>query len=144
MFLVGQVLRPSDVSYDEIQQARTARNPLTRWKNTVQSQQDLWLPTGVKCLETLRQAMIVDELTLMALSCALGALGVGPEDRTAIQEAGRIRRSRLREYRRAASRIVQIGEFYRVRRRSAWATYLGAFLGMTGTALVIAAFSISR
>jgi hypothetical protein len=50
----------------------------------------------------------------------------------------------LREFRRAASRVVEIGEFYHLRRRSGWATYLGGVLGMLGTALIIAAFALPR
>jgi hypothetical protein len=162
MFLVLQVLRPNNTSYVDVQTAPDLavpassdtpahlrkgwrrvlpRNPLSYWKHTVETQQDLWLPSGVKCLTTLRQAMIVDELTLMALSCAVTHSRVTAKDIGTIREAQAVRVARLHEFRQAAARIVEIGEFYRLRRRSDWAIYLGGTLGIIGTILIIVAFA---
>jgi hypothetical protein len=96
LLLLTDVLLPGVTSYDAIQMSdrgsrnrtRTTRrgttahsNPLQTWKRQVESQQDLWLPSGVKCLVTLREAMIVDELTLIALSDAESkATTIGPDD----------------------------------------------------------------
>jgi hypothetical protein len=149
LFLVLQVLRPQSTSFEDVQTAdrhnrwNPARwwNPLRKWKNIVETQQDLYLPSGVKCLTTLRQAMIVDEFTLMALSEAL-ANEKAKQDVGKISEAQKARAARLNEWRMAASRVATIGEFYRLRRRSAWATYLGAFCGVMGTAAIVAAFVV--
>jgi hypothetical protein len=54
------------MDFAEIQGA-PPRSPLGKWRTSIEAQQDLWLRSGVKCLVSLRQAMIVDELTLMAL-----------------------------------------------------------------------------
>ena len=142
------VLLPSITSYDAIQMSdpgsrtskRTTRrrttghnNPLQTWKQQVESQQDLWLPSGVKCLVTLREAMIVDELTLTALSDAESkTTTIGPEDQRHLREAQQILVSRLRTWRAAASRIVLIGELYRVRNapngRSTWESRSGSWV----------------
>ena len=75
MFLVLQVMRPQSVSYTDVQCAAPRwswlpQRPLYKWRQTVESQQDLYLPCGVKCLTGLRQSMIIEEITLMALSRA--------------------------------------------------------------------------
>jgi hypothetical protein len=164
MLLVLRVLRPSNTSYVDVQTVRLPRRPessdtptrtgwkerladlrrhsLRNWRGTVETQQDLWLPSGVKCLTTLRQAMIVDELTLMALSCAVVDKGVTAAHVESIREAHAVRVARLREFRQAAARIVEIGEFYRVRSRSDWATYLGGSLSAVGTAMIVLAFTL--
>ena len=36
----------------------------------MESHQDLYLPCGVKCLTSLRQSMIIEKITLMALAQA--------------------------------------------------------------------------
>lgn len=113
-----------------------------RWRRTVESEQDLWLPSGVKCLVTLRQAMIVDELTVMALARALGHTRLSGHTRSAIREAQDIRTGRLQEWRSAAARIVIIAEYHRLRRRSWWATVPGGVIGFLGTVAVIAAFTM--
>jgi hypothetical protein len=104
----------------------------------------LWLPSGVKCLTTLRQAMIVDELTLMALSCVAAETGVSAGDISPLREAQAVRVARLHEFRQAAARIVEIGEFYRLRRRNDWATYLGGAMGVAGTTMIIVAFALPQ
>jgi hypothetical protein len=152
LFLVLQVLRPQATSYTDVQRAgelskddwllrfRQRCNPLRRWNADLEAHADLYLPSGVTCLSTLRQLMVVDELTLMALSCALGHEGMTDQASRAVQEAQKLRMARLREWRTAASRIVLIGEFYRLRRRSAWATYAGALCAVLGTAAIVGAF----
>lgn len=165
MVLVLRVLRPSDTSYVDVQVAPLPTDedpiklpgrsdkgprgglfgkPLSKWRYSVETQQDLWLPSGVKCLTTLRQAMIVDELTLMALSCAARHENVTPDDVITLQRAQAVRVARLLEFKQAAARIVAIGEFYRVRHRSDWATYVGGAMGVTGTILIILAFAALR
>jgi hypothetical protein len=46
----------------------------------------------------------------------------------------------VKELRDAACQIAVIGEFYRLRFRSSWATYVGLVCGLLGTAGVVAAF----
>jgi hypothetical protein len=164
ILLILRVLRPSDTSYIDVQTAalpeqpvsadsparsgrrRTylPRDPLSQWREIVETQQDLWLPSGVKCLTTLRQAMIVDELTLMALSCVAAETGVSAGDISPLREAQAVRVARLHEFRQAAARIVEIGEFYRLRRRNDWATYLGGAMGVAGTTMIIVAFALPQ
>jgi hypothetical protein len=153
LFLVLQVLRPQATSYTDVQAAgvkpgkddwparfRQWRNPLRKWSADIEAHADLYLPSGVTCLSTLRQLMVVDELTLMALSCALGHEGMTEQESRVVQQAQALRMARLREWRTAASRIILIGEFYRLRRRSAWATYAGTLGGVLGTAAIVGTF----
>jgi len=74
LYLVMQVMRPQSVSYSDVQSAtpgwRPFRNPLDRWRETVESQEDLYLPCGIKCMTSLRQSMIIEEVTLMSLARA--------------------------------------------------------------------------
>jgi hypothetical protein len=48
MFLIVQVLRPQSTSYDDVQRggSKRIRDPLQKWKEIVESQQDLYLPSG--------------------------------------------------------------------------------------------------
>lgn len=156
LLLLTEVLLPGVTSYDAIQTAdpdpdgatpETRRwparsNPLRTWKRQVESQQDLWLPAGVKCLTTLREAMIVDGLTLMTLSAAESeAAHVGPDEQLQVQRAQQLLVSRLRAWRAAASRIVLIGELYRVRARAWRAIYLGVPLSVLGALSIVVAFA---
>jgi hypothetical protein len=54
LFLVVQVMRPQAVSFSDVQRARRRIGPfrtaLGRWKDIVESHEDLYLPCGVKCL----------------------------------------------------------------------------------------------
>jgi hypothetical protein len=55
MFLVLQLMRPRSISFTDVQVSGagrlwTAGNRLRHWKETVESQQDLYLPCGVRCL----------------------------------------------------------------------------------------------
>jgi hypothetical protein len=142
LFLLLQVMRPQSVSFDEVQRSGNFRanhfRPLRKWKNTVESQQDLYLPCGVKCLTSLRQAMIIEELTLFALANAVSICA--PEDREILEKAQKGRAVRLKELQDAACQVAVIGEFYRLRFRSSWATYAGLLCGLLGTALMVGAF----
>ena len=51
------------------------------------------------------------------------------------------RTARLLELRIAATKIVTVGEFYKLRTRSARSTYGGIACGLIGTAAIVAAFA---
>jgi hypothetical protein len=144
LFLVLQVMRPQSVSYTDIQNAPDRqgplRPPLSKWRETVESHEDLYLPCGVKCLTSLRQSMIIEEATLMALARARGH---APDEQTIkrLCEAQTARTVRLLELRTAAAQIVTIGEYYKLRARSTRATYGGILCGLIGSAAIIAAFA---
>ena len=142
LFLVMQVMRPKAVSLTDIQSARLRRFPgaLGRWQDTVESHQDMYLPCGVRCLTSLRQSMLIEKMTLMALALAhekpIGHRMIGE-----LEEAQAARAARLVDLRSAAARITTIGEYYVLRSRSTWATYAGILCGLIGTAAIIAAFA---
>lgn len=145
LFLVLQVMRPRSVSYAEVQNAKQRRqrlpqSPLYKWQQTVEEEQDLYLPAGVSCLTGLRQSMIVEQVTLMALADA-EATARDHKASLKLCEAQAPRAARLMELRVAATRIATIGEYYKLRGRSTWATYGGVFLGLLGTAVLVAAFA---
>jgi hypothetical protein len=99
----------------------------------------LYLPCGVKCLTSLRQSMIIEEITLIAPAHA-AAESKTSEECEKIRKTPAARHARLKELRNAAGRVAAIGEFYRVRFRSTCATYYGLFTGLAGTAGIVAAF----
>jgi hypothetical protein len=146
MFLVLQVMRPRSISFTDVQVSGEGHrwivgNPLERWKDTVESQQDLYLPCGVRCLTELRQAMIVEEITLVALSRGINA---AQDDHDAVEmlcQARNARAVRLHELRDAAAQVATVGEYYHLRYKSAWATYGGILCGVAGAAAVVAAFA---
>jgi hypothetical protein len=144
LFLVMQVMRPQSVSYTDIQNAPHRRGmlqpPLSKWRETVESHEDLYLPCGVKCLTSLRQSMIIEEATLMALARARADK---PDEQPSkrLREAETARTVRLLELRTAAAQIVTIGEYYKLRARSTRATYGGILCGLIGSAAIIAAFA---
>jgi hypothetical protein len=71
LFLVLQVMRPQSVSYADVQSARALwPRSLYKWRKVVESEEDLYLPCGVTCLTSLRQSMIIEEVTLGALARA--------------------------------------------------------------------------
>lgn len=145
MFLVLQVMRPQSVSYTDVQYAAPRwgwlpQRPLYKWRRTVESQQDLYLPCGVKCLTGLRQSMIIEEITLMALSRAR-ATAQDEASRDKLCTAQAARAGTLSELRVTADRIAMVGEYYKLRYRSSWATYGGILCGLCGTAAVVAAFA---
>jgi hypothetical protein len=89
----------------------------------------------------LRQSMIIEEVTLMALARASAG---GHRDAHASQrlcDAQSARAARLMQLRVAAARIASVGEYYKLRERSRWATYAGVLYGLLGTAAIVAAFA---
>lgn len=144
LFLIMQVMRPQAVSLPDVQGAKTRRMPfpsaLGKWRKTVESQQDLYLPCGVRCLTSLRQSMIIEKMTLMALALA-HEHAADSQMRQKLSEAQAARAARLVDLRNAAARITTIGEYYALRGRSTWATYGGILCGLIGTAAIIAAFA---
>jgi hypothetical protein len=144
LFLVLQVMRPRSVSFTDVQCARKRKwflaGPLYKWRRMVESQQDLYLPCGVSSLLALRQSMIIEEVTLMALAQAK-ADARDPRASERLGDAQRARAARLMQLRVAAARIASVGEYYKLRERSSWATYAGVLFGLLGTAAIVAAFA---
>jgi hypothetical protein len=142
LFLIMQVMRPKALSFTDIQSARLRPFPgaLGRWQDRVESHHDMYLPCGVRCLTTLRQSMIIEKITLIALAMA-HEKPVGRTMCHELREAQAARAARLVELRNAAVRITTIGEYYALRSRSTWATYGGILCGLIGTAATIAAFT---
>jgi hypothetical protein len=84
--------------------------------------------------------MVIEEVTLVALARARQSA----PDTAATQSLNRAqdaRTARLLELRIAAAKIVTVGEFYKLRARSARATYGGTACGLIGTAMIVAAFA---
>jgi hypothetical protein len=147
MFLVLQVMRPQAVSFAEVQEAEKGKGwwwlpgtALRKWHTIIRSQQDLYLPCGVKSLTGLRQSMIIEEMTLVALSRAT-ATARDPASCQKLCEAQAARAARLRELRAAAAMVATVGEYYTLRYRSSWATYGGILCGLLGTAAIVTAFA---
>ena len=144
LFLVLQVMRPQSVSFTDVQSATHARGPWQRpldtWREIVESQEDLYLPCGVQHLTSLRQSMIIEEVTLQALARAR-ASARDPGASTMLRQAQTARAARLLELRTAGARIATVGEYYRLRARSTRATYGGVLSGVLGTAAIVAAFA---
>jgi hypothetical protein len=144
IFLVMQVMRPQSVSYTDVQRARGRRwpwqEPLYKWRLAIESDRDLYLPCGVRCLTGLRESMIIEEMTLVALSRAT-ATARDQMSSQVLCEARTARAARLLELRVAAARIATVGEYYKLRHRSSWATYAGVLCGLAGTAAIVAAFA---
>ena len=138
LFLILQVLRPQEVSYTDIQTA--PRGALSRWRSTVEAHEDLYLPCGVNDLTSLRQSMIIEEATLLALAQARGREH-GKEISRRLCEAQAARAARLQELRVTAAQIETIGDYYQLRARSTLATYAGVLCGLAGSAAIIAAFA---
>jgi hypothetical protein len=144
LFLVLQVMRPQSVSYTDVQSAADRRGPwqkpLDTWRDIVESQEDLYLPCGVQTLTSLRQSMIIEEVSLQALARAR-ASAVDLAASQVLCQAQTARAARLLELRTAAARIATVGEYYKLRGRSTRATYGGVLTGLIGTAAVVAAFA---
>jgi hypothetical protein len=138
LFLVLQVMRPQEVSYTDIQTAH--KGALTRWRSTVEAHEDLYLPCGVNDLTSLRQSMIVEEVTLLALAQARGREHAKEISRR-LCEAQAARSARLQELRVTAAQIETIGDYYQLRAKSTLATYGGVLCGLAGSAAIIAAFA---
>ena len=145
MFLVLQVMRPQAVSFAQVEKAGERwrwlpRTALYKWQKIIQLQQDLYLPCGVKCLTGLRKSMLIEEMTLVALSRAT-ATARDPASREKLCEAQAARATRLRELRAAAAMVATVGEYYTLRYRSSWATYGGILCGLLATAAIVTAFA---
>jgi hypothetical protein len=144
LFLVVQVMRPQAVSFTDVQRAHRHRGPfgsaLGRWREIIESHQDLYLPCGVKCLTSLRQSMIIEKMTLMALANAKESNG-HRDSRKELEEAQEARAVRLTELRHAAAQVAMIGEYYRLRARSTRATYGGILCTLVGIAAILIAFT---
>jgi hypothetical protein len=101
------------VSFADVQSAGNRRRwhhrtALGKWQAIIQTQQELYLPCGVNSLTGLRQSMIIEEMTLVALSRATATA----RDRASCQKLGQAqaaRATRLRELRAAAAMIATIG-----------------------------------
>lgn len=147
LVLVLRVLQPQSLSYADIQEAGkpllgggwTTRGAWYRWQRVVQEHADIYLPCGVPSLTTLRQLLVVEETTLMALADARESVRDDDQLSKVAQKAYTARVARLHELRAAAASIVAIGNFYVVRMRSNWSTYGGAFFGLAGLALILKA-----
>jgi hypothetical protein len=144
LFLVLQVMRPQAVSFTDVQASRKHSGPfgsaLGKWREIVESHQDLYLPCGVKSLTSLRQSMIIEKITLMALAQAKE----GQEHRgmrKQLEGAQEARVLRLHELRDASAQVATIGEYYKLRSRSTRATYGGILCTLTGMSAIIAAFT---
>jgi hypothetical protein len=154
-------MRPEAVSYEDVQNAHllpgaahvlpkrlrqywaehcALENSLCRWKQTVESHQDLYLPCGVTSLTDLRQFMAIEEVTLTRLA----RLTEGAQNRAArkrLNRAQTARAARLLELRTAAMHVATVGEYYALRARSTRATYGGIVCGLLGTAAIVLAFT---
>lgn len=141
LFLVLQVMRPQSVSYADVQSARRPwQESLSKWRKIVESEEDLYLPCGVKCLTSLRQSMIIEEVTLGALARARASARDEPTSQILCQ-AQAARSARLVELRTACARIATVGEYYKLRARSTHATYGGVLSGLIGTTAIVMAFA---
>ena len=161
LLLVLQVMRPEAVSYEDVQSARplpeAARalpsrlrqywaghcgleNSLYRWKKTVESHEDLYLPCGVASLVDLRQSMAIEEVTLTRLAQLVESVS-NRATRRRLSRAQTARAARLLELRVAAAQVTAVGEYYALRARSTRATYGGIVCGLLGTAAIVLAFA---
>jgi hypothetical protein len=162
MFLVLRVMQPPAVSYEEIQAAgeqiqttrassglswsvrswvdRHKENSLRRWKQTVESHRDLYLPCGVPSLGELRWSIGLEEATLVRLS-QIREDTSNPKVAENLGQAKEARAARLLELRAAAARITTIGEYHALQARSTEATNGGIAFGIIGTALIVLAFA---
>ncbi len=159
LLLILQVMRPHTISFADVQYAapptglrgalhkavcklwprdHAFESALYRWRHTILAHPDLYLPCGVYTLMDLRQLVIVEEVTLIALSKA-GELTADDELRRAIGEAEKARATRLHELRTAAAMVVTVGMYYNARARSTVATLAGSTLGFLGVIAIIAA-----
>lgn len=161
LLLVLQVMRPRSVSYTGVQDAQlptgmqgklrdlvrkgwkdshALESPLYGWKHTVGAHPDLYLPCGIYSLVTLRQAMTVEEMTLVALSRA-SERASNDTARENLSHAQAARIARLYELRTAAAKIVAVGMYYCAHARSTRATYGGVAFGFFGIVAIITAIA---
>jgi len=162
MLLLLRVLQPPEVSFEQVEEARdsagTAQpsdsdgqqdsswfkryegSAVYRWKQTVESHQDLYLPCGVTSLGELRWSINLEEKTLVQLSrCSEDIADPGAAER--LRSAQEARSARLLELRTAAARITAVAEYYALQARSTQARNGGTAFGFIGTALIVLAFA---
>lgn len=143
LFLVLQVMRPQAVSYDDVESARRRRflpqRPLFQLQEIIDIHEYLYLPCGIRNVAGLREAIIVEDITLMALNNA-AAGAVDPASVRTLKEAKAARAARLLQLRLAAAQIATLGEYYKLRRRSSCAIFFGVPFGVLATAALVAAF----
>jgi hypothetical protein len=84
--------------------------------------------------------MIVEEVTLRALARST-ATARDREASEKICEAQSARAARLLELRTSAVQVATVGEYYKLRTRSSWATFGGVISGLLGAAGIIAFFA---
>lgn len=140
LVLVLRVIRHSPVSFRSVQTAH--RGPLRTWRNIIEAEQDLYLPCGIRCLTTLRQTMIVEEVTLNVLVQAINSPDLDTVDKRLLTSALKGRMARLAELREAVSQVVAIADYYLLHRRSTIATTLGGLSAALATMAIIAAFLV--
>ena len=143
LFLVLQVMRPQAVSYDDVESARRHRylpqRSLYQLQQIIDTHEDLYLPCGIRNVAGLRESIIIEEITLMALTDATSS-AVDPVSVRALEEARAARAARLLQLRLAAGQIASIGEYYKLRRRNSCAIFFGVPFGVLATAALVAAF----
>ena len=135
--LVLQVMRPQPVSFIDVQ--TRSGGPLEKWRAVVESQHDMYLPCGIVSLTSLRQSLVIEQVTLQALARARATTQDETESRR-LGDAQTARTVRLIELRGAAGRIAAIGEYYMLRARTTRDTYIGVTLALAGTTSIVGAF----
>lgn len=124
LFLIVQVMRPQTVSFNDVQCASTQGGLFTpalgKWRATVESHQDLYLPCGVTKAKESKEHHGM---------------------RKNLEEAQEARGVRLTELRHAAAQVAMIGEYYKLRALSSRATYGGILCTLVGIAAIISAFT---
>jgi hypothetical protein len=128
LYLVVRVMQPGLVRYEQLQAA--SHGPLFKWRTRLQDEQDLYLPCGIKCLDTLRQTMIVEELTLRVLGSAVER--VTDEDRAVLEMTIEDRLARLRQLRATVGQVLAVAQFYVVQGRTRIATTWGIGFATAG------------
>lgn len=142
LIVILRVLVPDSVSFVNVLDAPQA-GPLHRWKETVHADPDLYLPCGINSLNGLRQAIKVEELTLMALAAATHQDGVTDGDVALLQEAEVARAARLRELRKAATDVALVGEYYKLQAKSGFATRIGPLCAGLGIMFIVGSVALS-
>jgi hypothetical protein len=66
MTLILRVMQPQAITYAALQTAEPP-NPIHRWRQTIETHPDLYLPCGVTSLADLRRLMALEEATLVKL-----------------------------------------------------------------------------
>jgi hypothetical protein len=152
MLLILRVLQPQMATYEGIECAgqkpglrgRIGRlgSPLYRWQHVINTHPDLYLPCGVISIAKLRDLLLVEEATLVALARAEETADHDDACKT-LRKARAAAAARLHVLRTAAAGIVTVGAYYKVRARSAWANYAGVTSGVAGIMLIITAVTLS-